>query len=621
RGLAGMFVVEATMSKTAGQKTLEAMLVPERFNSHADLTEAQLSKVVMSRFVRRLDFKRAVYKPTDVPSAAIQFCCTDLVVIADEQLGRLRDKQLTAIDQWVQAGGAACIVPSGSLEPTHMAFLNALADKQSDSASPFLTNAEGVLADRDYDDDGISLYRRGLGRVAIVSPEIEIAQLSPSAVGRMGAFLWRIRAEHESVREGGKWPLPVKRLDPSDLAGKGNYGYYHQFSAEELAASPDQDGEMAGYGYTPIPAINGLLTRTMPENVQLIPFGVVGSLLVLYILAIGPGDYFLLGLLKVRKYTWVLFPLVTLAFTLFTVWLSHSYMGSTEPGKPVVFIDVIEGNAAARSNELSLIFSGTQRTVVDKVSGGIATGIDHHKFFGHSAVFSGRSYQSSTGMFSMPAYTGRFPSNYQMVQNVGQWAPHLTRTLRIAPKVNMPRFDFDDSQVTAFLPWQDQAGLNKAIRAGFDSPVSAYVYYRNDVTRLMADAGDLFKTEDVGTAYAGNQLAIEQRQPVHVLHELCARSPIELFRVMYQISPNGGATFEDMTLLDTSDPSQWLLVIVVQEKEGHKVYRRLYQIDDSITPPDEQIFDDGLDGTDGGMDMGGGMGVEIEVSIDPAVPE
>ena len=46
----------------------------------------------------------------------------------------------------------------------------------------------------------------------------------------------------------------------------------------------------------------------MPEGVRMVPVSVLASILLGFVLWIGPGEYFLLGWLKLRKLTWVTFP-------------------------------------------------------------------------------------------------------------------------------------------------------------------------------------------------------------------------------------------------------------------------------------------------------------------------
>ena len=50
------------------------------------------------------------------------------------------------------------------------------------------------------------------------------------------------------------------------------------------------------------------------------------------------------------------------------------------------------------------------------------------------------------------------------------------------------------------------------------------------------------------------------------------------FGIVSQIAPEGAGSLEDLALLDSSDPAQWVLVIVEQQGENFQVYRKLYVV-------------------------------------------
>ena len=573
RGTLGMFIID-TSTKSPAQSALENAIKPNRFNFYSDWTQQQRDTILGAT---RIDFYQARYDYADVPVSALRYCVADLVAICDETFGKLREKQMAAMEQWIKAGGCAAIIPDGQLSAEHLAFLNRLADIESrQGVAPFIVNDAGNLDDREFATPGYELYHCGLGRVAIISPTVDLDALTDAEIGPLNGFLWRIRAKYPEVLDGETWRLKKKR----------------QQQVPQYRGQPIPDGNdlelYESYTHARIPAIHGMMRRTMPEDVKIIPFGIVGGLLVLYVLAIGPGDYFLLGLFKLRKLTWIVFPIVTLAFTLFTVWLSHHYMGSGDEGKPVVFVDVIKGNQVARTSRFSLIFSGSQKRIVEEIDGAIATGLNQHAFGGYDPAFSGRGMPNETGTYSMPRYAGRFPTQYRMIQQVGQWSPQLNRTFRIAPKIQLPNFDWDNPGIDGRLPRAQQTQaiteLGKRIKKSFGRDASVFLFGRNKIHQIInGKLGRLFNDEQISRGYGYDPIEPGQRQPANVLYEACARSPIRLFDVMYQISPTGAENFEDLTLLDETDEKQWLLVVITEEADGFKVYRRLYN-EDEKTP-------------------------------------
>src|SRR5205814_847101 len=53
-----------------------------------------------------------------------------------------------------------------------------------------------------------------------------------------------------------------------------------------------------------------------------------------------------------------------------------------------------------------------------------------------------------------------------------------------------------------------------------------------------------------------------------------------LFAVVSQVSPTGGKDFEDMALVDPSDPDQWLLIVAVERGAEVDLCRKLYTKED-----------------------------------------
>ena len=47
-----------------------------------------------------------------------------------------------------------------------------------------------------------------------------------------------------------------------------------------------------------------------------------------------------------------------------------------------------------------------------------------------------------------------------------------------------------------------------------------------------------------------------------------------------RIAPNGGDNFEDLSLLDPSNPKEWAIVVAVERGEDLLIYRKLYTGED-----------------------------------------
>ena len=53
------------------------------------------------------------------------------------------------------------------------------------------------------------------------------------------------------------------------------------------------------------------------------------------------------------------------------------------------------------------------------------------------------------------------------------------------------------------------------------------------------------------------------------------------FQVVSQVSPSGGASLEDLTFLDFTDPEQWALLVMRVEDNDFHVFRKLYVVKSS----------------------------------------
>ena len=94
----------------------------------------------------------------------------------------------------------------------------------------------------------------------------------------------------QPVKLGRPWNLHLP--DDTQGGGPGQYG------------AAWQPGRAHGrLGLQPIVSPNSLLEQTVPRDVRMMPLTTIGAILLLYVIAIGRADYFLLGLIRKRKFT------------------------------------------------------------------------------------------------------------------------------------------------------------------------------------------------------------------------------------------------------------------------------------------------------------------------------
>jgi hypothetical protein len=516
-------------------------------------------------------------RPSEMPSDALGYCGFNLVVLMDEGFADLRANQLDALYEWVAAGGSVCVLPGGGLDNDHLNFLAKLAARNPDAA-PFVPDAEGrLIPDGPSGEAAIRLFAPGIGRAAVVmTAEDSQRQLDSQEWREMVAHLWSVRRQ------------VIPRLVADSNWEHVNIVSYSEMMGNSRGAVQDK------FDYKPISQGNWLLERLMPETVKVVPLGLIALILAGYVLLIGPGDYFLLGLLKLRKLTWLLFPLVTVAVTLFTVALSNWYMQPSEDRRTVQFLDIGDDDAVARESKFELLFFSRPREVETQVTGETFAAFNQQRFSMQAQQqymqYGYRGEVAPEQLVGVAGYSGRIPGNYTVTQNIPQWTPQINRRFAIAPSTDssdatVPRFDWDSLRPSVAGNMADavrqqswQAKVRRQVSRHFGNQAAVWVMSGSNVQQIAGSHG-LFVRRHTPTQYDAfypDYGQAGQYQQGDFLTQTCIRAPYGLYSLVSRIAPTGGDTFEDLPILDPSDERQCLLVVAVED-EGHlRIYRRLY---------------------------------------------
>ena len=517
----------------------------------------------------------SVVAPADLPSDPLALCQFNVVVLRPDGFGDLDDLQLEALVDWVDAGGSLAVVPGQSLTPRRADFLNHLL--AADGNRPVFTlNDAGRLATRPT---GRTLWRnrKGLGRVAItISDPLDPAFVASADWEATVSFLWNRHAHPE------------------------NLSLLQQLRKRESSVAVD-DARRASFTRTTainwrIPTVGSLVKKLTPQDFEIVPLWLLGFLLAGYVVLIGPVDYLVLGWLRVRRLTWVLFPLVTVAFTAFIIWVSHAYMRTTGPQKEVVFQDLGDDGRVVRESRFRLLLTGTSQTIRTSVRGALFTPLDHSRFGRAEGLRVDDFNQGSRELVGPAMFVGRVPAAYVAIQEMPQWTPQLNRLFQIRPEVDPPRFDFAGVATEELSDPTQRARLADRLRAAFEADVTATVFHLRQVDYIARTVEPVFPPPERANLYQttviqtpGGPQVVQRPFPgfetgvADFLSETCVRSSRGLFLLTTRIPPHGGDNFEDLTLLDPTDPSQWLLVVAVQRGDRLMIYRKLYFAEDSGT--------------------------------------
>ncbi len=496
----------------------------------------------------------------NLPEAALAWCAYDVVVIAGDNLLKIKARQVQALEQWVRAGGSCCLLPDGPMASAMNDLLSRIA--QENSAVPF---------DRSFITAATApaepiRFHCGLGRV-VVAPWItdtdDDERRDEAAWRKNAAFLWQVRNDHAAnLNNSPTWDsadfdkLAGSNVKPHD--SRTNYSSNRPFDAPKLQLFPQ------------------LIDMLWPERVEVIPFSIILLIFGIFVLAIGPGDWWLLGKLRARRFTWLLFPTMAISCTWFTVWMSRQYLGGNDQTQHLQVIDLTTDGNTLRRNHFELLFTGSSKTVAVDEHDALWTSLgsqsyDRYGQYGYQQPLSrNQRYQSDSENSIVPHYSGNLPGHYRVEQSVAQWTPVLRRELSFTPiplPWTMPTANITrpEDVAAATAAWRNSAG-----------PLSAVFVLRNG--KISENLGDESILQRRGIrpqeSYNYNSAVVPFKD---WLTPMCSHPTNGWFALSSAMSPAGGATYDDLALCDPSDPNQFLVIFAARRDDTLWVMRCLYR--------------------------------------------
>lgn len=132
----------------------------------------------------------------------------------------------------------------------------------------------------------------------------------------------------------------------------------------ETVAGPSMGGGGARFQTTGVTDLASQLRVALEQfpGVALVPFGWIAFLAFLYIVAIGPGDYFFLKRIVGRmELTWITFPLMVAAASALAYYAAQRYKGSDLMINKVDLVDVDQVSGLTRGRSWATLFSPGNR--------------------------------------------------------------------------------------------------------------------------------------------------------------------------------------------------------------------------------------------------------------------
>jgi hypothetical protein len=456
----------------------------------------------------------------EMGGSPLSYCAYDLLVLSHEGFAEMGPGSLEAIARWVEAGGSVCVVPgAGAMFRKHHAdFLNRLAAgrrlyrAESDGRFSCEPPAKNLL-----------LTAPGLGRAVIgLDPPIPEPSEHPEEWRDAAIWLWKIRADQaEAIRNSGIW---------QPRSG------YEGFSMPYAVSDPFILSESS----------NALL----PEQVDVLSPGLVLLILLLFVAAVGPGDYWLLGLLRRRGLTWVLFPAACVGLTAGIVVISNLTLGGARERRAVTIADVDERGAILRTNRLEMIFPSSARPESSDLEHAFFTPLDQdgHGLHGLYGWYMGWGINMPIKKTTTeaPLYEGDLPGRHRVTQQLQQWTPQLNRILSFEPPPNLPAIDWN-GPIDSMAPGAD--------------------IYEFDPARYPIRPDERISLQPIRAGKVG--------LPQSWISRLCVGHPWGPHFVVSQKSPNLDPNFGDLTLVDPSDPNSKLMIVVMKQGSDFVILRQL----------------------------------------------
>lgn len=444
-------------------------------------------------------------EPDEMPASALAYTPYDIVLLEGAALAEMREKQVAALSRWVLAGGSLCLIASAPLDMRHRDFLTSLLS--ADPRAPQLAfepnghvsiNAEGRML----------LARPGFGRLIVTAagPQSE-ADADAWPWKRAAMFLWKMReAQMKDVLAKGTW----------DVIEKEQESWRRNNERQQLASA------------------------LAPKDVRILPTSAMLLLLAGFVVIIGPVDWLVLGRFRLRRLTWIFFPIVAVVFTALTVWLASYFLGTSNYRSMLTLTDLGHDGRVLRETRFEMIFPSKNQVVTTDV---------------RNALYAPVSVMGNYGDRMPPTpgvCEGLFPASYTVRQSLRQWTPQLNRTTSLEGGT-------DDSG----LDWADlhPSGLTaEVVRARIGKEPASELY----------------------TLHQGKFTAFNDSvRPRELVRFLTQPTPLGWLSVFSHVSPNGAAwngtgDFEDLALASSDDAEVSATIVLRKQGQNIHIYRHLY---------------------------------------------
>jgi hypothetical protein len=307
-----------------------------------------------------------------------------------------------------------------------------------------------------------------------------------------------------------------------------------------------------------------------PQRLVTIPVWQFAIMLLAFLLAVSLGDYYLLGALRLRRWTWLLLPAVSLGVTWFTARIAENSLGDNDAQAELLLVDVGRQGLPVRSSRFQLTVAAQPKTLQEEVVNGLLVNETEagaelarqaQNELRRQGAFAEATLAAQQFEADIPLSEGLPPYRYTFEQRVKKWSPLLTRLTRVGPPENSPDLPWAAwGQLDLTKPEVQQQVLRECHAR--EPEAAAWVVHRGRLSSL----GNLSSNSESLNSLGEFLLDTSGDLP-----------EAGFFQYVSQVSPSGHSNLEDLRLLDSTDPNDLLLMIAVPRDNNFVVFR--------FTPP------------------------------------
>ena len=272
--------------------------------------------------------------------------------------------------------------------------------------------------------------------------------------------------------------------------------------------------------------------------------------------------------------------------------MAEWYMNTGDARRSAYLVDIGVEGQPERVNQFEMLFNSRQKVTETPLSRSLFTSLDHQMYgAGSFQQFSQRQYGQGAG-FSGPAeITGRVPSRFVARQLTPKWVPQLNRIFTVNTEPFATTLDWQRFQIAGTPDWSarladtswKQSVIDPIKKAFSPRPITIGIYAGGKFNQIYGNH-KIFTREQpppVNGAPPPVQPAVAFRNDFNAANfdfiaDISMLQDAGLFSVVSGLAPHGGRQLEDLSLLDPSDPQQWLLVVGVEDGLNWIVYRKLF---------------------------------------------